>query len=132
MTDTRPEDLPTRPFADWLREQASGSTHEELSQALRDVIAKVRDTGKKGSLTFTVNVSTLKDDNNVLVVTDEIKTKLPEHDRSGSIFWADKAGNLTRSDPRQLSFESLREVPAPTINDADVDQTTGEIKDAHA
>lgn len=31
------EDQTVRPFADWLREQSKGLTHEELSEALRAV-----------------------------------------------------------------------------------------------
>lgn len=116
-------DHPIRPFADWLREQSGGDTHEELGESLHDLIARVRDTGKGGTLTLTVSVKPLKDDLNVLIVTDEIKLKLPEHDRKGSMFYADDNNNLTRSDPRQLSFESLREVPNP----ASVDTDTGEI-----
>lgn len=124
MSDAEPTTI--RPFADWLREQSGGDTHEELGECLHDLIAKVRDTGKAGTLTLTVQVKPLKDDLNVLIVTDEIKLKLPEHDRKGSMFYADDENNLRRSDPRQLSFDSLREVPPP----AHVDATTGEIKDA--
>jgi hypothetical protein len=128
MTDTTTEDRHARPFADWLREQSGGDTHEELGEGLHDLIARVRDTGKGGKLTLTVSIKPLKDDLNVLIVTDEIKLSLPEHDRKGSMFYADDDNNLVRNDPRQLSFDSLREVPPPTH--ADVDQTTGEIKDA--
>lgn len=126
MTDTTPEDRTIRPFADWLREQSGGDTHEELGEGLHDLISRVRDTGKGGKLTLTVSVKPLKDDLNVLIVTDEIKLSLPEHDRKGSMFYADDDNNLVRNDPRQLAFDSLREVPPP----AHVDATTGEIKDA--
>lgn len=127
-TNMSDETRTVRPFAAWLREQSSGKTHDELSTALHDLIQKVRDTGKKGNLTFTVTVDTLKDDIDVLIVTDEIKLKLPEHDRKASMFYPDANGNLTRTDPRQLIFDDLREVPNPTH--ADIDTTTGEIKDA--
>lgn len=119
MTTTPP---PVRPFADFLREQAKGHSHDELSEGLRDLVARVRDTGKKGSITYTVAVEQMKD-GDALIVKDEIKLKLPEHDRDASLFWADKDNNLTRSDPNQLTFESLREVPAH-------DPITGEIKEA--
>lgn len=111
MTTTEPV---IRPFADWLREQSKGKTHDELSDALHDLIAKVRDTGKKGTLALVVTVSPLKDDIDVLVVSDEIKLKLPEHDRKASMFYPDEHGNLSRTDPHQLTFDSLKEVPAPT------------------
>ena len=118
-----------RPFADWLREQSSGKTHDELSEALWDLIARVRDTGKKGSVSLTVSVALMKGDKDVLIVSDEIKLRIPEHDRKASLFYPDRNGNLARTDPNQLSFESLREVPA---GHALVDTTTGEIKENKA
>lgn len=125
MTDTTTDEARRiRPFADWLREQSGGETHEELGEGLSDLIAKVRDTGKAGKLTFTVQIKPLKDDLNVLIVTDEITLKLPEHDRKGSMFYADDENNLVRNDPRQMSFDSLREVAPPRF-----DEQTGEVLD---
>lgn len=122
------DDEVVRPFADWLREQSGGKTHEELGDALHDLVARVRDTGKKGSVQLTVTVGPLKGDADVLVVTDEIKLRLPEHDRKASLFYPDANGNLTRSDPQQLTFESLREVPGVGV----VDASTGEIQENQA
>lgn len=104
-----------RPFADFLREQAKGHSHEELSEGLRDLVARVLDTGKKGTLTYTVTVEQIKD-GDALIVKDEIKLKLPEHDRDSSLFWADRDGNLVRQDPNQMTFDSLREVSAGTAD----------------
>lgn len=132
MTNTPPPDqdddgVTIRPFISWLREQSSGRTHDELSEGLHDLIARVRDTGKRGTITLVVAVETLKGDADVLVVTDEIKLKLPEHDRSASMFYPDKHGNLTRTDPRQLTFDELREVPPQGV-----DAGTGEIQENNA
>jgi hypothetical protein len=115
-----------RPFADWLREQSGGKTHEELGDALFDLVQRVRDTGKKGTVSLTVTVAPMDKDISVLVVTDEIKLRLPEHDRKASLFYPDAAGNLTRTDPNQLTFDSLREVPGV----GSVDKKTGEVKEA--
>jgi hypothetical protein len=127
MSDTDPADDDTvvRPFADWLREQSTGKSHDELSEGLHDLIGRVRDTGKKGTLTFTVSVAPLKGDRDVLVVSDEIRLKLPEHDRKASLFYPDKFGNLSRTDPNQLTFEGLREVGGGMA----VDVKTGELKE---
>lgn len=109
-----------RPFADFLREQARGATHDELSEGLRDLVARVKDTGKAGSITLTINVEPMKGSaGSALVVTDAIKLKLPEHDRQSSLFFSDRDGNLVREDPNQLAFDSLREV----------DTATGEIRE---
>ena len=120
------DDVQIRPFADFLREQSSGKTHAELGEGLHDLVARVLDTGKKGSLSLTISVGPMKGNPEILVVSDEIKLRLPEHDRQASAFWPDANGNLTRHDPRQMTFESLREVPPPP----GVDAETGEIKEA--
>lgn len=99
-----------RPFADWLREQSKGASHDELSDALHSLVESVLDTGRKGTLQYTIMVDP-KGAGGALVVTDQIKLRPPERDRDGSIFWADDDGNLRRQDPKQLSFDSLREVP---------------------
>lgn len=119
---TMTDEVTTRPFADFLREQARGSTHDELSEGLQALVARVRDTGKKGSITLKVAVEPLpKSDGSALVITDEITLKLPEHDRESSLFYADDDNNLRRDDPRQMRFESLREVPPTVVTDPGVD-----------
>lgn len=112
---SKPADDPViRPFADALREMQAGRTHTELSEQLHELIARVRDTGKKGSLTLTITVAPVKNaSENTLTVSDVVTAKLPAHDRRVSLFYADADGNLTRRDPNQLEFESLREVPTP-------------------
>ena len=117
---------PTEPrdFAAFLVETPSGRTHTELSEALRDPVAKVVDTGKAGALGLVVKVAPMKGDPSTLVVTDEIKLKLPEHDRKASVFWPDKDGNLVRNDPNQRSIFELSEAPPPNV-----DLTTGEVWD---
>lgn len=122
-----PDDIHVRPFSDWLREQAGGKSHDELSDALFDLVQRVRDTGKSGSVVYTIKVGPMKGDKDVLVLSDEIKLKLPEHDRKASLFYTDKTGNLTRNDPNQLAFESLREVEGGLV-----DITTGELKEIKA
>jgi hypothetical protein len=117
---THDEDGQVRPFADFLIEQAKGKTHGELSDNLNELVRRVQETEKTGTLTLTIKVAPLKSNPEVLVVTDEIKLRLPEHDRDGSLFYSDE-GNLVRDNPAQMAFDSLREVPAG------VNPDTGEI-----
>lgn len=105
-----------RPFADFLLDQSGGKTHSELGEALWDLAERVRATGKKGSLTLTLTVETMKGDAQVLVVSDEIRLRLPEFPRKPSLFYSTDDGNLSRSDPNQLAFEGLREVPTVPAN----------------
>lgn len=114
-----------RPFSDFIREQNRGRTHDELSDGLRDLVARVEDTGKKGTITLTITVEPLKGNEACLTVSDEIKLKLPEHDRGSSIFFRGTDGNLQRDDPNQVTFDFLREVPGVV----GVNPETGEVPD---
>lgn len=107
------DDPHVRPFADWLRDQSQGATHDELSEALYDLVDRVTDTGKKGTLTLTISVEPMKGDDSVLLVSDEIKLRLPEYPRRPSIFYQDGEGNLCRTNPDQPELAGLREVPNP-------------------
>lgn len=78
-----------RPFADFIREHGHGRTHDELSEGMRDLIQKVKDTGRKGSVTLKITVEPMKKDDRMVVVSDSLKLRLPEHDRP--------AGQRTRS-----------------------------------
>lgn len=128
MTSTQKEPDRVRPFADFLQEQAKGRSHTELSEALQTLVNKVTDTGKKGSLIYKVIVEPMKGDTGVLAVTDDIDLRLPQHDRSGSLFFADRDGNLVRNDPNQAEFKLLRDASGVYLStDEEVDQTTGEI-----
>lgn len=129
MSDTPQEtgdDLFVRPFADFLREQSKGRTHDELSEALNDLVTAVTDTRRAGTLTLTISVKPLKGTEHGLLVGDVIKTKLPTPDRTESIFYAHD-GNLQRTDPNQPEISGLREVGG-----VKVDTRTGELKEKKA
>lgn len=119
------DDRQVRPFAAWLQEQARGKSHTELSIALHDLVAKVRETGKKGTLVFKVIVEPLDKEMTALKVSDDIDLRLPQHDRPTSIAYVDRAGNLTRKDPAQLELPVLK-----SLDDPPHDPVTGEIKEA--
>ena len=117
------QDGRVRPFADFIREHGHGRTHDELSEGMRDLIQKVKDTGRKGSVTLKITAEPMKKDDRMVVVSDSLKLRLPEHDRPAAVWFVDRDGNLARNDPDQLAFESLKEVPPP----AGVDVVTGEV-----
>ena len=110
-----------RPFSDFLREQSKGRSHNELGEGLVDLVARVQDTGKKGSMTYIVTVEPTKG-TDALTISDEIRLKLPEFARPASLFYADDDNNLRRDDPQQIPFDTLKEVPPG------VDPGTGEVR----
>ena len=100
--------MSARPFYDFLREHRNGVTHDELADALNDLVAAVNEEGKAGTLAFTVSIKPMgKSDG--LEVSADIKVKPPKKTAGVSIFFSTPDNNLVRQDPRQQSME-LREV----------------------
>lgn len=99
------DDPEIRPFDEVLRELGEGSTLSELSEALWDVIQRVQETAKAGSLTLHLAVGF--DGQGRLVVKDEVKTKLPEFSRPETRFFVGQHGNASRRDPNQPLLPSL-------------------------
>lgn len=94
-----------RPFAAFLQEQTS---HGELTDALHHLIEAIRDTGKPGTLTYTLKIEPDKGGEDMLRLTDKVAVKTPEHDRPRRLYWADQNGNLTRTNPHQPAFDGLQ------------------------
>ena len=99
----------SRPFMDFLREHRNGSTHDELSDALQELVAAVTNEGKGGSLTLKITVKPAGRDSGALEVGSEIKVTQPKSAPGVSIFFASPENNLIRQDPRQAALE-LREI----------------------
>jgi hypothetical protein len=91
----------SRPFLDFLREQRNGVLHDELSDALQECVAAVMTEGGVSTLTLTITVKNANAGAGALMVTDELKTKLPKPKIGGSIFFASPENNLIREDPKQ-------------------------------
>lgn len=98
----------SRAFADVLRDLAGGTTYEELGTRLTEVVQAVMETRKTGSLTIALKVK--PNGESSVIITDEIKSKIPEGTRGETLFFATSAGTLVRDDPRQEKLP-LRSVP---------------------
>ena len=105
-TDQATETEP-KPFATFLLEHARGRSHDELSRVLRDLLVAIEDTGKGGSITYTLTIKPETRADHAVLVTDEIKSTTPTLDRPASIFFVDGQYALVRNDPRQLTLDRL-------------------------
>lgn len=92
-----------------------GRSPVELMDAVRQVVAEVQRTHKKGSLKLTLTVSprNKNPDSEEVVVSDSIEVKLPRLDRAEAIFFANDAGELAR-DPFQQQAIPFAPVEAAT------------------
>jgi hypothetical protein len=88
-----------RAFADVLRDLAGGSTYEELGTRLTEVVQAVMETRKSGTLTIALKIK--PNGESSVIITDEIKSKVPEGTRGETLFFATAGGTLVRDDPRQ-------------------------------
>ena len=93
-------------FLDVLTRLRSGAAVEELSDELANLIARVRATGKPGTLSFSMTITPLsRGSGNAVDVRDKIASRMPEFDAETTIFYADDQHRLHRSDPRQKEME---------------------------
>lgn len=76
-------------FTDTLRDMRNGQTVRELTDAMADVIQRVKDTGKAGELTLKLKIAPASRGGEVttVIVTDNVTTKLPVMERGASIFF---------------------------------------------
>ena len=88
-----------RPFRDVLAELAEGATESELGEAMWDLVQRVQDTGKAGTLQLTIKVQ--PNGRGQIEVLDEVKLRLPEFSRPTTAFYTDKSGNVSRRNPNQ-------------------------------
>jgi len=102
------EDVSPRPFWEFLRELGEGTTNKELSEGLWDLLQRVQDTGKGGSLGLQLHVSF----DGRIQVKDEVRLKLPEYNRPTTSFFIGRDGNATRRDPNQPELPSLDQARA--------------------
>ena len=98
-------------FARLLSEFREGRSLTDLSEAVQQCVAAVKDTGKPARLGFTL---TFTPSGPAIVLVDEIKVKLPACEREQAIFFATSENTLSRSNPAQRELE-LREVTKPQV-----------------
>ena len=108
------DDPEIRPFDQILRELGEGSTLSELSEAMWDLVQRVQDTGKAGSISLTLHVGF--DGNGRVSTKDEVKLKLPEFNRPATAFFVDKHGNASRRDPNQPELPNIADRRAREAN----------------
>jgi|SRR3972149_1099267 len=103
-----------RPAFDTLRELRDGAVLDEFAVKLNEVTKAVQDTGKKGSITLTIDVRRMTSETIAVIVTDTIKVKVPERDRSGSIMFVTEDNNLQAEHPKQRKLDlKIADTPAP-------------------
>lgn len=102
-------------FLSALGEQSGGKAMIVAGLKLAELIEAVKGTGKKGTLTLSIELRPAEKEfgGNVVGVMSniDIKIKKPDLPLAETFFFVDDDGNLTRNDPRQEEmFAERKEV----------------------
>lgn len=92
-----------------LSQIRGGAALEDANRMLSELAQACRETGKKGKLTLTIEVTPDKTDTTILELQPDVAAKMPKRPYTkGLVFYDDATGTLTREDPRQLALELER------------------------
>lgn len=105
----------TDEFIAFLRQCRRGDTLRDLSEACQEVVQRVRETGRAGTLAFTLKFSP-ESDGEMVQIEDDIAVKMPKAKKGKSMFFTTDDGGLSRTDPNQMEL-SLREVVGPDVRE---------------
>ena len=88
-----------KPFSDTLGEIEGGRVLREATELAREIVNAVLETRKKGSLTLKLSFTATGKGS--IEVDCKLESKIPEHDRMTTTFFATHDGTLIRDDPDQ-------------------------------
>lgn len=123
-----------------LNERRCG-TIEEATTELHRLMEAVRKTGKKGSISITLEIAPDKNDELALTMAQVVKTSIPKGEARKALIYHDPENlAFTKTDPRQLELLAEQEQERRerseererTLNDANVAQIGRGVPEAAA
>lgn len=103
-------DVPVRPpreFGTVLLEHAKGRSHDELTARLTEIARAVQETGKAGTLTYSLKIKPARNVDGMVTLEDTITAKVPEYDRPATAYFVTEDGALTLEHPHQAAMFSV-------------------------
>lgn len=94
-------------FVTTLAELRKGVTVSDLSDELAALVARIRETGKKGSITLKLTLVPADTSGEAITIDDDISVKLPKLTRSKTTFFTTDENSLQRNNPRQPDFPTM-------------------------
>jgi len=93
---------PAGNFIAMLQGKTGGVMLPTLDAKLAEVVQRVTQTGKAGSLTYKLKI--LPNARAGVRLQDTIETKLPNEEEGVSFFWVGQGGALLKNDPNQTEL----------------------------
>ncbi len=100
-----------RSFIDTVGGLRRGVLSGELTEKLAELVRKVSESGKAGSLSLTLKVKPASRARGAFVVLAEVETKLPKDLPDETLMFGTPEGSLLNDDPAQTKLD-LRVAPA--------------------
>lgn len=106
------------PYQHTLQEIENGSLVADLDDKLSELIGKVKERGKAGSITVSLKIKPLDTDAESVSVVASVKVAEPTKAERASIFFTTEENSLVRNNPRQQEMKlepvpKKKETPAP-------------------
>lgn len=101
-------DVVTMDAIEVLKQIDKGRKMHELSIALEQLTAAVRETGKKGHIKITLELTPIDKEATQAKLTAEVRGKLPRMSENPTLFFTTRTNALVRHNPDQadLPFEA--------------------------
>lgn len=97
-------------FNQTIHEIDHGNLSDDLADKLAELIGKVKERGKAGSITLTLKIKPLNSDVESVSVVGSVKVSEPAKAERASIFFTTDDNTLVRDNPRQAEMK-LEPVP---------------------
>jgi hypothetical protein len=94
-------------FTQTLVELRGGELVEEATNQLNELVSMVRDTGKPGKITVTIDVKPFSKVADALEVTGKVTTSLPREKETAEVFFPTFENNLSRHSERQTELPGI-------------------------
>lgn len=101
-----------KPFINTAQDIRRGQFLEDCGDKLHEVVASVAETGKAAKLTIEITVKPASKGQGAVIISDKIRSKLPELPAGETILFVTPENNLQATDPNQGSLD-LRDVSNP-------------------
>lgn len=88
-----------------IQEVDGGALSDDLAEKLSELIGKVKERGKAGSISLTVKVKPLNSDVDTVSVVANVKVTEPAKPERASTFFTTDDNTLVRNNPRQTEMK---------------------------
>ena len=92
-----------------------GALNQEGAEEFKRLIEAVRNTGKAGKLTITIDVKPLAKHEGAITVRGKVTATVPKEESKDEVFFTTDEGEITRNHPKQDEFPAMKVLQHPAV-----------------